>query len=277
MPRAAVLGKPIEHSLSPVLHRAAYRALGLDDWSYDRFEVDAAGLADFVGGLDLDWRGLSLTMPLKQEALLLASQASPLALQTGAVNTLVRTADGWVGDNTDVHGIATALLGAGLRPALGRAVVIGSGATARSVLAALHRTGIREVTFMVRDQVRPSTAAQARDHGMSVTVTGPDDAEAAANAPLLVSTVPAGAADTLAERIAKLPPGEGSSSALWLDVVYAGWPTPLARAGAARGATVVAGVEMLIHQAAEQVRLMTGMQPPLEAMIAAARAAIGTE
>lgn len=270
MPRAAVLGKPIDHSLSPPLHRAAYTALGLIDWTYTRHQMDAQGLPPFVEGLDDDWRGLSLTMPCKEAALLLAHSASPVALQTGAVNTLVRAQEGWVGDNTDVAGISRALVeaGVGSGTAATRAVVIGSGATARSALAALSGLGAREVTFLVRTKARESTLAQARDHGFEVAVRHLNDVEAVAaclQAPVLVSTAPAGSADGLATALSR----SGVSAvegAVWLDVVYADWPTALAAAGEQAGARVVPGIEMLIYQAAEQVRLMTGHTAPLEVM-----------
>ncbi|RNI18049.1 shikimate dehydrogenase [Flexivirga caeni] len=287
--RAAVLGKPVAHSLSPVLHRAAYAALGLTDWSYDRRECDAAGLRDLVAGLGPTWRGLSLTMPLKEEALLIADSSSEVARQTGAVNTLVREGREWRGYNTDVAGIREALREAGVGSGgrSGRAVVIGSGATARSALAALAELGVREVVFVVRKDTRASTLAQARDHGFGVSVVrGADGADAVLGAPLVVSAVPAGATDSLAQELAgrSVPGSEagpapaagwGAEGCVLLDVVYAGWPTPLAEAAASYGVKVVPGIEMLIHQAAAQVELMTGQRAPLEVMRRAGRAAAG--
>ncbi len=276
MPRAAVIGKPIDHSLSPVLHRAAYTHLGLHDWTYTRQQVEAGELEQFLAGLGPDWRGLSLTMPCKEEALVLAESASAVALQTGAVNTLVRAARGWRGDNTDVVGIARALRAAGVGSAAppGAAVVVGSGATARSALAALADLGTTDVTFAVRSTVRESTLAQARDHGMTVTVRPIQEAAAAClESPLVISTVPAGSADGLAEAILDEGGHRIGPPSVWLDVVYAGWPTRLARAGAAVGAVVVPGIEMLVYQAAEQVRLMTGHDAPLDVMQQAGRRA----
>lgn len=278
MPRAAVIGKPIEHSLSPVLHQAAYATLGLTDWTYTRHQVDAGELAGFLGGLDADWRGLSLTMPCKEEALLLADSASAVALQTGAVNTLVRSGEGWVGHNTDVTGISRAMAAAGVGSAVpsASAVIVGSGATARSALAALFDLGTTRVTFAVRSKVRESTLAQARDHGMAVEVVRMQDAASVClETPLLVSTVPAGAADGLAGTILAHAEGtQRSVRAVWLDVVYAGWPTRLAQVGDGAGAQVVPGIEMLIYQAAEQVRLMTGHDAPLEVMQRSGRQAV---
>ncbi|TDC50157.1 shikimate dehydrogenase, partial [Jiangella ureilytica] len=111
--RCAVLGSPIAHSLSPVIHRAAYRRLGLD-WEYTAHEVDESSLARFVSGLGPEWRGLSLTMPLKRVALDVAATASDVARTVGAANTLVRRDDGgWDADNTDVPGVVATLRAAG--------------------------------------------------------------------------------------------------------------------------------------------------------------------
>ena len=281
--RAAVLGSPIAHSLSPVLHRAAYAEAGLAEWTYDAYEVRRDGLAEFVEGLGPQWRGLSLTMPLKEEALLVAAQCTPLALQVGAANTLTRRADGgWDADNTDVEGVRAALAdaGAGQRRPAHTAAVLGSGATARSVLAALSMLHIREVTFVVRDTARESTLAQARDHGMTARVVrGTDDLARWADADVLVSTTPAGASDLVAQALGSVIDAgalahDAPEGQVALDVVYADWPTHFARAVSARGATVVGGIEMLIHQAAAQFELMTGRQAPLAQMQRAGRAAV---
>lgn len=275
--RAAVLGKPIAHSMSPLLHRAAYEARGMSDWSYDIRECDEASLRDVVSGMGPSWRGLSLTMPLKEEALLIADTASDVALRTGAVNTLIRVGDGWHGENTDVIGIREALRDAGVAAgAVPRAVVIGSGATARSALAALADLRVVEVGLVVRKNVRPSTLAQARDHGFRVEILGEADGAAAVlEAPLVVSTIPAGAADSLAGTMAELGVAADmpSMERVLLDVVYADWPTSLAATAAAYGARIVPGIEMLIHQAAAQFELMTGSPAPLAVMQRAGRAA----
>lgn len=274
MKRAAVLGKPIEHSLSPVLHSRAYEELGLTDWSYDRFEVDAPELADFLAGLDDSWRGLSLTMPLKDEALVLAETCSPAALQTGAVNTLVRTPTGWAGHNTDVHGLVAALSGAGVGTQVDpdRVLLLGSGATARSALAALAQLGTREVVLAVRHEARASTLAQARDHGFEVSQVSLDDA-AADPARIVVSTLPAGAADGFADAVDT--DGVDLTGAVWMDVVYADWPTAFGQVGRRLGATVVPGLDMLVHQAVRQVELMTGRTVTPEVVQQAGQAALG--
>ncbi|MDQ1483633.1 MAG: shikimate dehydrogenase, partial [Actinomycetota bacterium] len=151
--RAAVLGSPISHSLSPALHLAAYRALGLSHWSYAAHDVQAAALSGFVADLGSQWAGLSLTMPLKEAAFEVADEVSELAREVGAVNTLVRMGEspdgGWRGDNTDVYGVSQALREAGCER-VDSAVVLGSGATARAVVAALTSLGCAKVRFAVR-------------------------------------------------------------------------------------------------------------------------------
>lgn len=267
--RAAVLGSPISHSLSPVLHNAAYRALGLTTWSYDAHEVRSSALPAFVTGLGAEWAGLSLTMPLKEAAFEVADEVSDLARQVGAINTLVRRPDGgWSGENTDVYGVSQALREAG-GAHVTSAMVLGSGATARSVVAALATLGYQKVTFAVRSAARPETLDQARRAGLEVDVVGLGDlADRVGDAPVVVSTLPA---NVLTERM----PFDGSrlQGHLFLDVVYAGWPTPLARTFEEAGASVVSGFEMLVHQGAEQVHLMTGLVAPVAPMRAAGLAA----
>ena len=278
---AAVLGSPISHSLSPALHLAAYRALGLSHWSYEVHELRAPELSHFVSGLGPQWAGLSLTMPLKEAAFEVADEVSDLARAVGAINTLVRRPDGgWSGDNTDVYGVWQALRAAGC-DRVASAVVLGSGATARSVVAALRALGCARVTFAVRSAARQVTVDQACRAGLEVAVVGlAHAADALADAAVVVSTLPASAlpASTLpASWLTGWAPRPGSRPAdhLLLDVVYSGWPTPLARTFQDAGATVVCGLEMLVHQGAEQVRLMTGLSPPVDQMRAAGLAALG--
>jgi shikimate dehydrogenase len=269
---AAVLGSPIAHSLSPVLHRAAYRSLGLTQWRYAAHDVDEQAFLPFVAGLDETWRGLSLTMPLKEVAFEVAADLSPTALATGAVNTLVRRGTGeWDAHNTDVHGILAALHGARHLADAGRATVLGSGATARSAIAALAQLGVGHVRLAVRATPRPATLRMAADLGVAVEQVALADWVLAPgeSVGLVVSTVPTGAGDAAAEALR----GRRLTGTL-LDVVYADWPTPLACAASDAGLEVVGGLDMLVHQAAEQVRLMTGLEAPVDEMFAAAREAV---
>jgi shikimate dehydrogenase len=278
--RAAVLGRPIGHSLSPVLHRAAYAALGLTDWRYDPIDCGEADLPAFVAGLGREWAGLSLTMPLKRVALDLADEVSPLARAVGAANTLVLRYGARRADNTDVAGIVAALreaapagepgsqavpLGAGGSGC--QAVLLGAGGTAQAALAALAVLGVRRPTVLVRDPARAGDLGAAGERlGVRPTIRGWAQLRAAADADLVISTVPAGAADVLAD----LP---WRPSTTVLDVVYAPWPTPLAAAAGAAGCYVVSGLSMLLHQAAAQVAMMTGREAPLDAMRTALTAA----
>jgi len=266
--KAAVLGSPIAHSLSPVLHIAAYRALGLTDWSYTAIECDEATLPALIAGSGADWAGLSLTMPLKRAVLPLLDWTEPLAAEVGGANTVVFTPRGLHGYNTDVPGMVAALASIGLTSAPG-ATVIGGGATACAALAALRALGLAEVAVLVRDQARAGDLlAAASKLGMTVDLR-PFTSELR-RGDLLISTVPAGAADIFAER-----PVEPLLQQLGvLDVVYHPWPTPLALAATKAGIPVASGFDLLLHQAARQVELMTGHQAPLEAMRAAGEAAL---
>ncbi|MFI6448989.1 shikimate dehydrogenase [Kitasatospora sp. NPDC050543] len=271
--RAAVLGSPIAHSLSPALHRAAYRALGLERWRYDRFEVDEAALPGFLAGLDeREWAGLSLTMPLKRAIIPLLDEVSATALSVDAVNTVVFTADGRrVGDNTDVPGLVNALAERGIEK-VAAAAVLGAGATASSALAALAQICTGEVTVYVRSPERAREMAVLGERlGLAVrTADWERGAEALAH-PLTISTTPAGATDAFAHALPAAP------GALF-DVLYHPWPTALVRACAARGASVLGGLDLLVHQAVLQCERFTGVTPgPLAAMRTAGEAALAED
>ncbi|WP_374983891.1 shikimate dehydrogenase [Streptomyces fradiae] len=268
--RAAVLGSPIAHSLSPVLHRAAYAELGLTGWTYDRFEVDEARLPGFLAGLDAGWAGLSLTMPLKRAVIPLLDEISDTARSVEAVNTVVLTGDGRrVGDNTDIPGLIAALRERGVEKAE-EAAVLGAGATASSALAALARVCSGPVTAYVRSAARADEMRGWGERlGVDVRTADWSDAARALTAPLVVATTPAGATDELAWSVPEAP-------GTLFDVLYDPWPTPLAAAWSARGGAVLGGLDLLVHQAVLQVELMTGRSPaPLAAMRAAGEAALG--
>jgi shikimate dehydrogenase len=269
--KAAVLGSPIAHSLSPFLHRAAYCALGLDDWTYSLVECDSAGLAGFISGLDSSWAGLSLTMPLKQTVLPLLDHCDPVAAATGGANTVAFSGGDRHGYNTDVRGIVDALAEAGA-PVPASATIVGGGATACSALAAIRELGVPKADVVVRDPSRATGLSEAAGR-LGVPIQFRDFAylaSAPAGAPpdLLISTVPAGAADSYAAWIRST----GIAPAAVMDVVYHPWPTELAAAAAAAGSVLASGFAMLLHQAAAQVELMTGKPAPVEAMRAAGEA-----
>ncbi|MFI6584009.1 shikimate dehydrogenase [Embleya sp. NPDC050493] len=267
--RAAVLGSPIRHSLSPVLHRAAYAELGLTHWSYDAFEIDEAALPGFVAELDASWAGLSLTMPLKRAIRPLLDEIGPVARDVEAVNTVVCTADGRrLGENTDVPGLVAALRERGV-DRVESAAVLGAGATATSALAALREITDGPVRVYVRGEERAREMRAAGERlGVAVRVRPWTEAAEALRAPLVVATTPKGAVDHLAIEV--LPAGVG----VLFDVVYDPWPTALAGAWGHAGGTVVGGLDLLVHQAVLQVELMTGRPGPLAAMRAAGEAAL---
>lgn len=269
--RAAVLGKPVAHSLSPVLHEAAYRALGLVDWTYERVEMDAEGLPGFVSGLGAEWAGLSVTMPGKRAALEFAGAASARARAAGAANTLVRKDSGWYADCTDVDGVVGALRAAGgfAAPAGSTGVILGAGGTASAAVVAFAELGIARARLVVRDPARAvETAAAAARAGVEAEVlvwAGTDFAKVVSDASVLVSTVPPVAVADHA--------GELAAAECVLDVLYHPWPTPLAEAVAAGGGRIATGLDMLLHQAFGQVEQFTGRRAPRAAMGDALRAA----
>ncbi|MGW8800138.1 shikimate dehydrogenase [Streptomyces sp. NPDC055775] len=267
--RAAVLGSPIAHSLSPVLHRAAYAELGLDHWSYDRFEIDEAALPGFVEGLDSTWAGLSLTMPLKRAIIPLLDSISETASSVEAVNTVVFTEDGRrIGDNTDIPGMIAALRERGIEKT-DSAAVLGAGATASSALAALSDICTGPVTAYVRSRERGDEMRGWGERlGVDVRIADWADAEQALRAPLVIATTPAGATDSL---VGAVPDAPGTL----FDVLYEPWPTGLAATWSARGGAVVGGLDLLVHQAVLQVEQMTGQAPaPLAAMRRAGEGAL---
>jgi len=269
MRRCAVLGDPIEHSLSPVLHRAAYAALGID-WTYDAVRVAAGDLAAYVDGLGEEWRGLSLTMPLKREVVPLLTSCDRWTEVSGAANTvLLDVGGGRHGLNTDVPGAEAALAEATGEP-VRSAVVLGGGATAASVLLALAERGLERATLVVRDPARAAeTVAAVARHPQAPALTVARLAElASVEADLVVSTIPVGAqTDALLGAVRDVP--------VVFDVIYDPWPTPLAAAAATDGRTVVGGFDLLLWQAVDQVRAMTGrFDVPVDLMRAAGEAAL---
>jgi shikimate dehydrogenase len=258
-----VLGRPIAHSLSPALHRAAYAALGLA-WTYTAVEC---GVEELPGVLAqrADWAGFSCTMPLKRAVVDLAGDVRPRAAVVGAGNTLLPGNGGWVADNTDVDGVLGALADHGVFPR--RVTVLGAGGTAQAVVVALAELGVDACTALVRDPARTVALQQTADAaGVRLHVDRLDAAAAALAADLVVSTLPGAAADPIAMR------GWRADQTV-LDALYDPWPTAFAAAAAAAGARVIGGATMLLHGAAAQVRLMTGLEPPLAAMRAGLRAA----
>ncbi|WP_148614992.1 shikimate dehydrogenase [Nocardioides rubriscoriae] len=265
--RCAVLGDPIAHSLSPVLHRAAYDVLGLD-WTYDAVRVPSGGLADLLGGLDRDtWRGLSLTMPLKREVLGLVEERTAAVALTGAANTVVLDGDRTRLDNTDLPG-AVAAVRERWDGEVSVVTVLGAGATAASTGLALCELGAREVRLLARSPQRAAeTVAAIAAHASAPTVTVGAIDDASVRGEVVVSTVPAAVqTEGLVRRCEAVP--------VVFEVLYDPWPTPLAAAASHDGRVLVTGLDLLVHQAVLQVGLFTGHPGPLDAMRAAGQAAL---
>jgi shikimate dehydrogenase len=265
--RSAVLGRPVGHSLSPLLHRAAYAALGLDDWTYDALDVGAEDLPVLLAGLDEEWRGFSVTMPCKQAAADVADVVEPLPRLLHAANTLVRTEAGWRAENTDVLGVGTTLQQAGVT-SVDRAAIVGAGGTAAAAAVALASLGATHVDVVVREPGRAGDLLRVLDT-LAVPTTVVSLATAVVDAEVVVSTVPVGGQPA----VARLP---WTAEQTVLDVLYDPWPTPLATAVTEAGGTVVGGLEVLFWQATAQVELMTGHPAPLVAMRGALDAAVGS-
>ncbi|KAA8963523.1 shikimate dehydrogenase [Mycobacterium sp.] len=261
--KAAVLGRPIAHSRSPQLHLAAYRALGLHDWTYDRIDCGAEELPAVVGGFGPAWVGVSVTKPGKFAALAFADERTARAELVGAANTLVRTPRGWRADNTDIDGVTGAL-----GPVSGAAIVTGSGGTAPAAVMGLAELGVRAITIVARNPHRAAPVLElGRRVGAAVRfceLDGAALADAVAGAAVLVNTLPAEVAARYAATLAHVP--------VVLDAIYDPWPTPLAAAVTAAGGRVISGLQMLLHQAFAQVELFTGLPAPRAAMTCAVAA-----
>lgn len=259
--RAAVLGSPIAHSRSPVLHRVAYAAMGLD-WTYDAIDVTPAGLEGFLASCQApEWVGLSLTMPLKTDVIPLLDEVSDLSQIVGAVNTVVFDGDTRTGHNTDVAGMVHALQECSQRmSAPHSAGVIGGGATARSALAALADLSVGHVDVVVRSPERARelvTVGRALD--LDVTVHDWGSPARAMSSDVVISTVPAGVSDGLVGGIRAIP-------GVLLDVAYGDGQSLLVQAWRSRGGAAADGLDLLLWQAVDQIRIFTGRQPPIEQM-----------
>ena len=222
--KAAVLGSPIAHSLSPVLHRAAYQALGLSDWTYQAIECDEAGLPALLAGCGPDWAGLSLTMPLKRAVIPLLDRIDPLVTEVGGANTVVFAAAQRLGYNTDVPGMVRALAehGIGQSEPAEPAVILGGGATACAAVAALRDLGERSVAVAVRNPGRAGELSSAAARMGVQLELRPIEASSLTGARLIISTLPAGAADLVARILSEIVPAPGAGASRLPSVGSAG-------------------------------------------------------
>ena len=254
--KAAVLGSPVSHSLSPVLHNAAYVALNLDH-SYSAIETTEVELGSFLESVDSEWLGVSLTMPLKEVAFEFADSCDELAKITGAINTLVFGSE-TKAFNTDVLGIVDAITESGIDQ-ISTGVIFGSGATARSSLVALHKLGANHVTCVARNQ---SDIARLADiaHELEIDFKSAELSDSNwMSSDVVINTTPVGVLDEIAHEVY-------APSGILLDVVYNPWPTQLAASWAFTGGAIVSGLSMLLHQAGHQVTFMTGQPAPIAHM-----------
>ncbi|MDO5719817.1 MAG: shikimate dehydrogenase [Actinomycetaceae bacterium] len=269
---AAVIGTPIAHSLSPIMHNAAYRQLGINA-RFEAVEVDQDSLTGFISDLADDLLGLAVTMPLKQRIIPLLDVVEPLAQAVGAVNTVVPSHRVLTGFNTDVYGIVEALREAGEADGRARAVILGSRATASSALAAMGELHVGHTSIIARRFSGPGSISLSEMRlGVSPTHIpwrNTEEAVAALNqADLIVSTLPAGVADHWA------PMFKPRAQTLVLDAPYYPWPSQFALAAERAGALAVSGLSMLLHQARRQFELMTGQDAPVDIMRSALEQAL---
>ncbi|MCS4491065.1 shikimate dehydrogenase [Corynebacterium sp. ES2715-CONJ3] len=258
MPRAAVLGSPIKHSLSPLIHNAGYQALDMDDWSYSAHLVEEGELAHFLKSAAPDFLGFSVTMPAKFAALKCADFKSERAEVIGSANTLVRRGTEWGADNTDCVGITGALVAIARSP-FRQALIIGAGGTARPAVFALGQLGVQKITIVNRSDRATEFSSLAASVGIDLAFCdfSADLATLAARADILISTVPSRALAGYEDALARTS---------LLDVIYDPWPTPLVQLAQSRGLAAVGGHEMLLHQAYEQFEIFTGRSAPREQM-----------
>ena len=275
--RLAVLGTPIAHSKSPALHSAAYRVLGLD-WRYEAIEVAPAGLEDFIRSRGVQWRGLSLTMPLKHDVMPLLDFADPVAALSGGANTvLFRQGEGGPilhGFNTDVFGIAEAFRHAGVAR-LSTVRMLGAGATAASALVAVAQLGADRVLVSARSEIKLVALVEiGRQLGVDVHAARSDSVDSGIVPDAVISTLPGGA-----DHPYRFDASTRASSVLF-DVAYDPWPSPIAASWLEADGRVIPGIEMLVNQALMQVRIFVGggadrILPREAAVLAAMRESVG--
>ena len=246
MIRAAVLGSPISHSLSPLLHNTAYAQLGIQG-SYEAIEVNAGGLAKFMDDCDGNWTGFSLTMPLKEEAIAYAQHVDELAERINSANTLYRKAGEWHATSTDVIGFTNALKMHNIE-VKGHVVILGAGATARAAAAACDNSST-QITVINRSLTRVQEMSDAVIES-ELSFLNWDDLSVLADADLVISTAPAGVTDSI-----DLP---AKTSAPYFEALYKPWPTPASSLWASRGGSVIDGLDLLIHQALAQISIFSG-------------------
>lgn len=257
----AILGSPVDHSKSPLIHSAAYRALG-ESWQYGRVEVAKGQLRKFIESSDIDYRGFSVTMPLKEDAYRFAQTKDERAELTKVVNTLLRDEAGvWHGYNTDVFGIIKAIENQDARK-FETVLLIGSGSTAYSAMTALKTVSPNAVVkvFARNRKAKKQLIAFGKQLGLQVQSTS-FLIRACKRAELTISAVPAHSLDKFFKKYLSRP--SFKPGGMLLDVTYVPWPSVPAKLFLARGLKVASGLDMLIWQAVAQVRIFKLGNPAL--------------
>ena len=248
MIKAAVLGSPISHSLSPLLHRCAYAQLGVEA-SYEAIEVKAHGLDQFINESDDSWTGFSLTMPLKEEVIVYADHVDDLAKRINSANTLSKVEGEWHATSTDVIGFTNALAMHSIETK-GHIVILGAGATARAAAAACDSSA-SHITIINRSLSRVQAMSDAVIES-ELSFLSWDDLSVLSEADLVISTAPAGVTDSMA-----IP---AKTSAPYFEALYKPWPTQASALWQSRGGIVIDGLDLLIHQAIAQIGIFSGIE-----------------
>ena len=249
MINAAVLGSPISHSLSPRLHMCAYKHLNISG-NYGSFDVPAGTLRDFLKDKADGWTGFSLTMPLKEEVLSVAEVIDPLVKRIQSGNTLVRQGDSWILHSTDVRGFQSAWNHE--NPSKPKSVlIVGSGATARAAAAAFDDENTAISVLHRNPEREESMRASVNLSNMKFLPW--QFSNDFYESDLVVNTTPKSVLDSFAQELSQKPQGT------FFDVIYNPWPTQFATAWSKTGSAVISGLDLLIAQGIEQIKLFSGI------------------
>jgi len=265
---AAVIGSPVRHSLSPVIHNAAFRHTGLD-WLFVAWDVPSGLAEDALQAMKtFNLAGLSVTMPHKTAVAEAVDQLSPEAGKLNAVNCVARQGDQLVGHNTDGAGFVASLKAdADFNPEGKSCFVAGAGGAGRAVILALAQAGAARVGIMNRTPAKAQAAADLAGEAAEIADVEVADADAIGNFDLVVNATPVGMPDFAGQT--PFPTTGLHAKQLVVDLIYQPWETPLLKAARAKGIAALNGFGMLVHQAGVAFELWTGIPAPVEAMTAA--------
>ena len=275
--RLGIIGYPIGHSISPIFQQAGLDHLGIDA-TYEKWEITPEGVGDFVAGLRAPGTlGINITVPHKQAVIPFLDEVDEWATAAGAVNTIVNHDGHLTGHNTDGPGFLRALLvETGYDPSCTRALILGAGGAARGILLALVRGGVDSLVIANRTLERAETLAQlSSDNGVgseAISLSGDALTEAAASANLIVNCTTMGMSHGPDEHGSPISAAQIPATAIVNDVVYTPLLTPILKEAAAAGATALGGLHMLVYQGVLSFQMWTGVDAPVDVMLAAATA-----